>query len=235
VAAATLTVLGLIYESEGVATIGALGIVASLVLPRMKGVFEFGPGGFKGATWDDYFEEVLKQGAERGLTPSEAAEVATAELEAPSDSLVGMISEIRDQLAHAVFAQVATARVDEAVEHEAEVRRTIESALEYNSTWRLRTDVGPPPQATLNLDYVLDTGKGLVLIETLFAKQFGNTVHLKSYALARAKDALGADRAFLVVPNDARIGVGEREGTMVLRPIDLWVELQVYWDREQTD
>ena len=49
-----LTLLGLVQDSEGVATIGALGIVASLILPRMKGPFEFGPGGFKGGFLDDF-------------------------------------------------------------------------------------------------------------------------------------------------------------------------------------
>ena len=44
VAGIVLTAVGLAYDSEGVATIGPLGIVASLILPRMKGPFEVRPG-----------------------------------------------------------------------------------------------------------------------------------------------------------------------------------------------
>jgi len=77
-AAITLTVIGLVANSEGVATIGAIGIVAALVLPRMKGPLEIGPSGVKGGTVDEFFDYAWRQGVESGLDPDEAREVARA-------------------------------------------------------------------------------------------------------------------------------------------------------------
>jgi hypothetical protein len=209
IAGVALTVVGLVYGSSAVAVIGALGVIAALVLPRMKGSFEFGPGGFKGGTWDEFFAEVLRLGTERGLTPADATEVAVAELET---------ARTRPSAAVA-----ASQRVNEAVEHEAELRHVIEAAVEHKG-WQARQE--NQSDSAYGPDFVLETPTGIVLVESFFAKQPGNQLYLKSHHLSEAGKQYGAERAFLVIPNDARIGIGERDGVMVLRPADLWLELQ---------
>lgn len=149
--------------------------------------------------FDDFFEEVLKRGTARGLSYEQVAEVAAAEVALPPAS--------------DAIARVAAERVDEAVQFESDLRQTVEAALSNAKGWRLRNDLHVAVQPYGEVDYVIETGEGLVLIDSVFVKQAGNTVLLKSYALARKKEELGAAHSYLVVPNDARIGVAERDGT----------------------
>jgi hypothetical protein len=68
--------LGLWRGVDSVSVIGAIALVTGLILPRLKGAFEIGPGGIKGDLGNDLFTAVFRKGLESGLPAEGAAELA---------------------------------------------------------------------------------------------------------------------------------------------------------------
>jgi hypothetical protein len=71
-----LLAIGLWRDVDSVAVIGAVGVVASLILPRMQGTVEIGPGGVKGDLEGEIFREVILKGLEQGLPAEDTLELA---------------------------------------------------------------------------------------------------------------------------------------------------------------
>src|SRR5262249_21736252 len=69
-----------------VAAIGAISVVASLVLPRMQGAFEIGPGGIKGDLESEVYRGVVQKGLDSGLDAEEAVELAEAQTGPPGST-----------------------------------------------------------------------------------------------------------------------------------------------------
>jgi hypothetical protein len=54
-----LLVMGFVRHVDSVAAIDAIGIVASLLVPRMQGAFKIGPGGIEGDLEKDVYRGVI--------------------------------------------------------------------------------------------------------------------------------------------------------------------------------
>jgi hypothetical protein len=70
-----LLVMGFIRHVDSVAAIGAVALVASLLLPRMQGAFKIGPGGIEGDLENEFFREVIRQARESGQDAESALEL----------------------------------------------------------------------------------------------------------------------------------------------------------------
>jgi hypothetical protein len=228
-----LTVLGLWQESDGVATIGALGVVASLILPRIKGTFKFGPGGFEGGSWDEFFEDVVRRAKDRGLPDDRArelAEVVTQELAEqsalpppPWGSYPDAAERVaRQSFERAVWGKFIEYRVEDAVMFQADIAICLNEVADergWGPVWE--GEVRFDDEATARqVDFVLETPDGDVLIEASDIKRAGIGLHMLRHKLGETKSRVNARAAIVVIPDDADPGLitkSEFEGVLLVR------------------
>jgi hypothetical protein len=216
-AGASLLVLGFWRDVDSVAAIGAVAIVASLILPRMRGAFEIGPGGVKGDFENEIYREVIEKARAGGVDAQEAIELAAGAAVPPwttepsetstemttslfrihSPSWSGrMQSGIRSGLAEALAREF----VDESVGLERESAEIVKRVATERG-WDVRQNVRRVgPGGTYNFDFVLTTQTEPILIE---AVNFRNAENLSAKAtdFTRALQDHHFLAAFLVIPN----------------------------------
>ena len=215
-----LTVVGLSQESAGVATIGAIGIVASLILPRMKGLFKLGPGGIEGEFRDELLDEIMRQAMARGLPQSEAQQVAQTARDELSPEPPFITPPAGEDLTRRVWSTYAATFVDHALDHQRAVLEVARRVAEQRG-WRIAEE---PPELGLygRVDMAMETNDGLVLIEANNLTSWGgNGFIMLRWALAAAKQALGARAAFIVLPDRAVLESGELEGVEIAKLSEL--------------
>jgi hypothetical protein len=228
VASIGLTLLGLWQDSEGVATIGALGVVASLILPRMKGPFKFGPAGIEGDFRDEFFEDVIRTATARGLPQQRAVELAedlTQELARHSEpqQVWGSYADAerlaRRSFERALWGKYVEYRVEDAVIFEADIAIIASEVADERGWTVLEGAVRFEDEATARqIDFVLETEDGDVLIEASDIKRAGIGLHMLRHKLGVTKTSVNARAAIVVIPDDAElITKTEFEGVLLVK------------------
>lgn len=206
-AGVALLALGFWRDAESVAAIGAIGIVASLILPRMQGAFEIGPGGIKGALEDVIFRGVLEKALQNGVGAERAIELASGASGSPGHQLLPPTSSLRqgaDPLV-ATRERLVTTLVDqyvgESVRLEREARAIVERVAGEKG-WAVREDVRRiGPGGTYTFDFVLTTEAAPVLLEAVnFRSQ--DVLNERVAEFVRAIQDHNFLAAFVVVPNN---------------------------------
>ena len=223
-----LTVYGVRRGSEGVAAVGALGIVASLVLPRMSGDFEFGVKGFKGNLLGDTYTEFLR----RGFSAEEAGALALEETAAArrDTELEEWNAAIERAIRFNPWAHVvASRRVSEGRAHEEAVAEVVRGVARERG-WNLRHQVGVEPEPDLDrprmIDLVVETGSGSpILIEAQDHRFAGNWLVFLRRRLRDERERVGAVAALIVVPDMSDIVERDSEGVEVIKLSNLRARL----------
>jgi hypothetical protein len=227
--------IGLWRHTDGVAVIGAVSIVAGLLLPRMQGQFEVGPGGIKGAIEVDIFFGVLKRAVDSGMQAEEALELATGAAEqataAESVGAFAATGERRllqwprsafDRWSYQVHSQawsdftrrtlaeeVASTVFAASVSLDRDVAAIVERVA-ARKRWQVGRNVrrqlpGDPPGRFRIFDFVLQTRKGSIFLETAILRTPEALVG-RVHTIADALPEEGVLGAFIVVPDDSISG-----------------------------
>jgi len=209
VAGVALLVIGLWGEVDSVAAIGAIGIVASLILPRMKGTFEIGSSGFKGDLENDIYREVIQMARDRGIPAEQAIEFA-AGASGPGATFDAAwrtasawhVSSPHSATRWRLVERLANEFVGESVRLERECALIVERIAEERG-WEVRREVRrvvPEGQTAYIFDFVVTTGAGRVFIDAVnFREPQALSDRVTAMSAALRDHAFLA--AFVVVPN----------------------------------
>lgn len=209
-AGVVLLVMGFWRDVESVAAIGAIGIVASLLLPRMKGAFEIGASGIKGDLESDIYRGVIQQARDRGVDAEQAIELAAgatgppAATDVTSGEVRGGWRESSDPLA-ATRARVVATLADQFVGESVRLERdcaVIVDRVAAEKGWDARPQVRRVGEGSSSyvFDFVITTGSDPIFIETANFREWqalSDKVAAVSAALRNQKSLA----AFLVIPN----------------------------------
>jgi hypothetical protein len=187
--------LGLWRDADGVAAVGAAGLLAALLLPAMTGEFEL-PGGIKG-TLDGGWRELVNKGIEQGAPPAKAIELASDAVDAVGstrqltrDSVRSARSELANQLVEMYMGQGL---------HLYTAANQVVGAIAAERAWQIDRDVPVDTETGRRvLDFVLSTNGTKIAIETAVAPGAGWII-AKAHETAQAAQEIGADLTFLVV------------------------------------
>jgi hypothetical protein len=219
-AGVALLVIGLWRDVDSVAAIGAIGIVGSLVLPRVQGAFEIGTSGIKADLEDDIYRSVIQQARDRGVAPEEAIELATDATARPVatlhqtwpdqwNQLYQMYGSHRLAATRALLAhRLANEFVGETVRLERECAAIVERVADEKG-WDVRREVrrvGPGGESHV-FDFLITTrtGSNPVFIETANFRE-PQAVSDKVAAISAVLGDQGFLAAFLVIPNTRAAG-----------------------------
>ena len=215
-AGAALLVIGLWQESGAVAGIGAGAVVGGLVLPRLHGAFEFGPGGVKGSQMDGFLSQLIAEGSRQGLPAEDTLDLATeasesqraltTELAWPEAAVSQGLAETRRRVVSQIarnFAAEAMALERRATEI---LRRVAERrGWELQEEVRVRMPVAEGVEAQRTVDFVIATLEGPVVVEAAVLR-VPTTVARRSAWINEARQALNARLALIVVPEGDVVG-----------------------------
>jgi hypothetical protein len=225
---AALLGLGLWRHVNSVAAIGGVALVGCLILPRMQGSFEIGPGGIKGDLENDIFREVLRKAIETGHDADEALELAVGATgptgptgpSGPSrretaNSIRAAAIESSTPIAplSAYWSNFATTYAEQTVQESVLAEQTVHAIIDRVASekkWRVARG------ARVNLvgtsayrvfDFVLATRKGNIFVDVAkFAtpQQLGLRMQMMMATLERpAREEIAVRAALIVVPNGA--------------------------------
>jgi hypothetical protein len=179
-AEAILLGLGFWRHVDSVAAIGAIGIVASLILPRMEGAFEIGPAGIKGGLESEFFRAVIGKALEVGEEPEGAIEMAIDAVPpaggwlASQASAAVVVDPPWSTHVRATRARVADLLADQVVGESVRLQNdtaAIVDRVANERKWRVNRNVRMPLAGDevgyRILDFVIETPKGTVFIETV--------------------------------------------------------------------
>jgi hypothetical protein len=229
-----LLTIGLWREVDSVAAIGAVGVVASLLLPRMQGAFEIGPGGVKGDLEGEIFREVISKGLESGLPAEDALELAADASVARSRTLLDDEAPLafwRDlrpwtrstwqwmpsghshsEIARLLGAQVVAQTVRLDTEVSAIVER-VATEKKWSVERQMRVNAEEPGRYRI-FDFVINTRKGSIFIETgVFSRP--EKLALRAHAIAEFVRRQEPFATFVVVPDGSVSSQPEPEVTVV--------------------
>jgi hypothetical protein len=180
-----LLVMGFIRHVDSVAAIGAVAIVASLLLPRMQGAFKIGPGGIEGDLENEFFREVIRQARESGQDAESALELgfdAERALPPPAATSMHLWELVRTTGASrgAVrrWSPIAEALASEVVQESVRLGRdtaTIVERVAQEKRWQVKRNVRVQSAAGGSayriFDFVITTRKGLIFVDSAIARQ----------------------------------------------------------------
>jgi hypothetical protein len=237
VAGIALEGVGFWRQSDSVAAIGAVAIVAALLLPRMAGRFEMGPAGIKGDLENETFVAVLRTATNTGLDPDRALELAAGATGPTGPASVGEGEQERllaatgptgaTGLAHPrgltgpagpndvrsrLVQDLAAKTVGESVLLERATAEIVQRVA-AEKRWRVARGVRVERVDLQNgayavFDFVIETRKGPVFVETAAVRKPESLI-VKTNAVAAALRGREWLEAFIVVP----------DGSIFVRPI----------------
>jgi len=191
--------------------VGAIGVVAALLLPRLEGQFEFGPGGLKGTLNSEVVKDVLSEARQQGLPAEKTLELVEEAAGAPMGSWLPLELAVMAPPLAAVAAPLIGQAARAAREWVEKVRRLGEECTRVVARvaeergWQLRKEV---PFASAgqreSIDFVLNTETGPVLIETSVLNS-PESLAAKASVMAAASAGLNARAALVVMPDDVSI------------------------------
>jgi hypothetical protein len=220
-ASVALLVMGFWRHVDSVAAIGAIGVVASLVLPRMRGAFEIGPAGIKGDLDNEVYRDVIEKARDRGWDADRAIELASDTTRSPLPPhlrhSLGVLTELRharwlpsaDPVLRAPRYTLADALASDVVEESERHRRQVAAIVERvagEKGWEVTQDerVPPPPGERWDrvFDFVLGTPRGQIFMDVVIVRDPENlrTIVAAVNAVLRDRERLAA----LVVIPDVR-------------------------------
>lgn len=195
-----LLLMGFWRDAESVSAIGAIGIVASLILPRMQGEFEIGAGGIKGALEGEIFREVIKKARESGVGAEQAIELAAGAAGQPgptSPTSPDPSAASRSRLVNTLVNEFIGESVRLGRETTAIVERVAgEKGWDVRPGWRRIGPGGVP----FVFDFTIGTDRGLIFVETVNFRE-RQALYDKVAAVSAALPDQNFRRAFLVIPN----------------------------------
>ncbi len=205
-ASVVLLVVGLANDSEGVSTVGAVGIVAGLVISRMKGPFELGASGIKGTLDDELIAEIVRRGLEEGYPPEKVGELVAEALPMQAsttdqgtavgtDIISNAIEESKRRLARGLAEQ----QLGRGLLHEREIKGILDRAALENG-WTVATNVVTAfGGRRMVADFVVSAGDKKVVVEAVPATptRFG----VKPGFTAQLAKSLEADASLIVIPD----------------------------------
>jgi hypothetical protein len=211
VAGVVLLVMGFLRHVDSVAAIGAVGIVLSILLPRMQGAFKIGPSGIEGELEGEFSSEVREQARAMGKDADQADELAADAAGEPpvpttSDPLSlqwrALQRQPRLSWRRSVADLLATEYVRESVGLELEVAQIVERVASEKG-WQVAhgVRVGGTPGPYRIFDFVITTRKGLIYIEALTLRQPERTLANRLAAISGALQVAEFSAAFVVMPN----------------------------------
>jgi hypothetical protein len=216
VAGVILLGLGFWRHVGSVAAIGAIGIVASLVLPRMQGAFEIGPSGIKGDLENEVFREVIEKARASGLDAERALELGfDAERALPPwsaaatsrEQLLGLfraVGSARTPRPMTLADMLATGIVQESVRLESDTATIVERVAK-EKRWQVkrhaRVESAADESSYRIFDFVITTRKGLIFIDSANFRSPENLSNIVASVGEALQDQKNLLAAFLVVPN----------------------------------
>jgi hypothetical protein len=243
-ASVVLLAMGFWRHVDSVAAIGAIGVVASLILPRMEGAFEIGPAGIKGGLESEFFRAIVGKALELGEGAERAIELATdaagpptatqstsetAEVRwwlPPRGSRPGSVDRLWPSTLAATRARVADLLADQVVGESVRLggdTAAIVDRVANEREWRVNRNVRMPladdDVGYRIFDFVIETRKGTIFIETVnFRRPEGLSGPLTYIdAALHGREFLAA---FVVVP-DRKFAIREHPNVEVVPVGDL--------------
>jgi hypothetical protein len=220
VAGVVLLVTGFLRHVDSVAAIGAVGIVSSILLPRMQGPFKIGPSGIEGEFESDFGRRVFERATATGKDADQATEMAADATGEPPISTTADLHSWRwlrtsptwttSRGPGLTLRQLTDLLANQYVrESEGLDRQTAEivERVAGEKGWQVERDVrvGPADGPYRIFDFVVTTQEGLIYIEAyiyaLTLRQPEGTLANRLAAIDGALKDAEFSAAFVVMPN----------------------------------